>query len=284
MKTNFSELGSLSKKILKQKDELSVEDYISQLEIIVGSLAQLADNQTDISIPKKGDFLEKMSFEIRTPMNSILGFTGLLKDSYFSIDEKNEFINLIEKNTEQLVQLLSDLTDLTRIENHQFQIKKEEFGLNVFVLHFISDFKSHLQEHHIRLKKSNGTHLKENTCITTDPYHLRHILDNLMLNMMAFSENSNIWMHIALENNQYLVIKFSNDDVELPKTISRSIKKHIADSLQKANFDGTGLRLTLTKALVDQLNGEIYFNCDKQKGSEFIIKIPVDVCPFEISK
>jgi hypothetical protein len=89
-------------------------------------------------------------------------------------------------------------------------------------------YKSHLQEHHIHLKKSNGTHLKENTCITTDPYHLRHILDNLMLNMMAFSENSNIWMNIALEDNQYLVIKFSNDDVELPETYSRNIKKHIA--------------------------------------------------------
>jgi len=283
MKRNLSELGSMAKDLLGQKKMLSGEDYTSQLEAIVKSLAQMAEsNSIEIKAEKKIDFIEKMSFEIRTPMNSILGFTGLLKDSYFSKEEKNEFISLIEKNTEQLVQLLNDLTDLTRIENHQLQIKKEVFGLNVFILHFISDYQQSMREHHIHLKKIEDQSIKDDTCITTDPYHLRHILDNLLLNMITFSDNSNICIYIGVENNQSLIIKLTNEDVELPETISRSIKKHITDSIQKANFDGTGLRLTLTKALVDLLDGEISFHCDKQKGSEFIIKIPIEICPLEI--
>lgn len=277
MKTSFNKLSHSAVELLKQKAQLSEEEYQFKLESLVGDLALLSQ-RSDVKAANDLGLMEKMSFEIRTPMNSILGFTGLLKDSYFTIEEKDEFISLIEKNTEQLVELLNDLTDLTKIENLQVNVRMEKFELNVFLLTFISGFQELAQSKNIVLRKKSNVHLPQDACVYTDPYQLRRILDNLLSNLIKFIENKNITLESEVSEGNLLVLKISSDHTELPETISRSIKKHIEFSGEQASFDGTGLKLTLTKAMVDLLNGEIEFNTLEGKGSQFVVKIPVKVC------
>ncbi|NOR87287.1 MAG: hypothetical protein GQ527_06730 [Bacteroidales bacterium] len=278
MKADIIQLSKLAAKLVQQKEKLKPQEYQGQLEIIVESLADISNKNNTETQLKDVDLIEKMSFEIRTPMNSILGFTGLLKDSYFSRQEKEEFIDLIEKNTEHLVQLLNDLTDLTKVESSQINLRIKEFELNVFMLNFIADFQQRAKEKNITIDKVPSNKIQDNICLSTDPYQLRHILDNLILNIIAFSENNHILLKTYIEDDNFLIIKILSENIELPETLSRSIKKHISYSLKETNFDGSGLRLTLTKALVDLLKGEIDFKCIPNQGSEFTIKIPITNC------
>lgn len=277
MGSSINKLSHSAAELLQKKEEISGNEFQSKMEELVGDLALLSE-RSDVKAANDMGLMEKMSFEIRTPMNSILGFTGLLKDSYFTIEEKDEFISLIEKNTEQLVELLNDLTDLTKIENLQVNVRMEKFEINVFLLTFISDFQELAQAKNIVLSKKHNLGLLQDACVYTDPYQLRRILDNLLSNLIKFIENKNITLEAAMMNNNYLILKISSDHKELPETISRSIKKHIELSGEQASFDGTGLKLTLTKAMVDLLNGEIEFNTLEGKGSQFVVKIPVKVC------
>lgn len=277
MKTSVNKLSHSAAELLQQRAQLSDKEYQSKMEGLVGDLALLSE-RSDVKAASDLGLMEKMSFEIRTPMNSILGFTGLLKDSYFTIEEKDEFISLIEKNTEQLVELLNDLTDLTKIENLQVSVRMEKFEINVFLLTFISDFQDLALSKNIVLRKKHNAELPQDACVYTDPYQLRRILDNLLSNLIKFIDNKNINLEAEVLDHSFLVLKISSDHTELPETISRSIKKHIELSGEQASFDGTGLKLTLTKAMVDLLNGEIEFSTLEGKGSQFVVKIPVKVC------
>ena len=277
MGSSINKLCHSAAELLQQKEKISNKEFQSKMEELVGDLALLSEH-SDIKAANDLGLMEKMSFEIRTPMNSILGFTGLLKDSYFTIEEKDEFISLIEKNTEQLVELLNDLTDLTKIENLQVSVRMEKFEINVFLLTFISDFQELAQSKNIVLQKKSSPNLSQDACVYTDPYQLRRILDNLLSNLIKFIDNKNITLESQVTEGNQLVLKISSDYTELPETISRSIKKHIELSGERASFDGTGLKLTLTKAMVDLLNGDIEFNTLEGKGSQFVVKIPIKVC------
>jgi len=278
MKTNLRELSSLAADLMKKKNQIPSDEYQLQMEAIIDHLAKSSVPEKIKTPSAEVDLVEKMSFEIRTPMNSILGFTGLLKDSYFTREEKNEFIDLIEKNTQHLVQLLNDLTDLTKIENFQMDLRIEEFEINVFMLNLIADFQKLAKEKNILLDKLPSKTTLDNICISSDPYQLRHIIENLILSLVNFSENNKVHLSIEIENSSILIINILSEKAELPETISSSIKKHISYTNKENSFDGTGLRLTLTKALVDLMGGLIEFNCVPNKGSEFVLEIPIKVC------
>lgn len=280
MNVSINKLSLSAAQLLQKKTVLPSNEFHSKMEDIISNLAQVTANET-LSIPKDFGLLEKMSFEIRTPMNSILGFTGLLKDNYFTIEEKDEFIDLIEKNTEQLVELLNDLTDLTKIENLQVNLKMEKFELNVFLLNILSEFNNLHKEKNIELVKKANIELPKDICIYTDPYQLKKIISMLLNNLASFNKKIKLELNTQIINGQLLEIKILSDQLELPETISRSIKKHITSVKGQTNFDGTGLKLTITKALIDLLNGEIEFNSILPKGSEFALNIPIKVCTIQ---
>lgn len=277
MDSEIKKFGLSAALLLQQKTVLDTATYIRKMEALVTDLAQFT-NSNDMNTPKQPDILEKMSFEIRTPMNSILGFTGLLKDSYFTIEEKDEFINLIEKNTEQLIDLLNDLTELTKIENLQINLRMEKFELNVFLLNLIAEFKNSIPDRDLKVMKSLPGSLSKDICIYTDPYQLYKIIDNLLHNMSQFNQGEDIQIKANILEENLLHMQISCQQIELPETISRSIKKHINPSQDTNTFDGTGLKLTVSKALIDLLNGEISFDSNENKGSIFDIKIPVKAC------
>lgn len=278
MKHNLAKLSIAAADLMARKQDLSASDYQLQMESIIGGLAKHSPSRRTDSDEKELGLVEKMSFEIRTPMNSILGFTGLLQDSFFTIQEKNEFIDLIEKNTQQLIQLLNDLTDLTRIENYQLQLRKEEFELNVFILNLIADFQNTAKEKNITIDKKLGDEFNENICISTDPYQLRHVLNNIIGNVFSYSSGNRVLLNFEIKDSRFLNIQVLSKGIVLPNSIIQSIQKHIEKSEKGNTFDGTGLRLTLTKSLVELLSGDIKFYSDAEIGTGFVIKIPIDIC------
>jgi signal transduction histidine kinase len=280
MESNINKFSTSASHILKQKAVLDKATYVQKMEALLSEIAhESAENSL---LPyQHPDILEKMSFEIRTPMNSILGFTGLLKDSYFTTEEKDEFIDLIERNTEQLIDLLNDLTELTKIENLQINLRMEKFELNVFLLNIITDFKNNSVGSVLSIFKTIAPNLPQDICIYTDPYQLHKIITNLLNNVNQFDKNEKVELFAEVVDDHLLRIKIISSLMELPESISRSIKRHINIQKGQNAFDGTGLKLTVTKALVDLLNGFIEFKQLKPKGSEFVVEIPIRVCSLQ---
>jgi len=280
MNSNINKFSLSASHILKQKPVLDASSYTQKMEALLTELAG-ESSETSLLEYQRPDILEKMSFEIRTPMNSILGFTGLLKDSYFTPEEKEEFIDLIEKNTEQLIDLLNDLTELTKIENLQLNLRMEKFELNVFLLDIITDFKNKAEGGLQKIFKTIAPNLPKNTCIYTDPYQLHKIIVNLLNNVIQFDKNEKVEIYAEIVDVHVLRIKIISNQIELPESISRSIKIHINIKKGQNAFDGTGLKLTVTKALIDLLNGKLEFRQLKPKGSEFVVEIPIRVCSLQ---
>lgn len=278
MKLGISHLNNEAAKLILLKNEISADDYHRQLEDLVEKMALLNNQNPEVSSSYDSDLMEKISFEIRTPMNSILGFTRLLKDNYFSSEEKENFLELIEKNTENLVQLLSDLTDLTKIENHQVAVRFKEFEFNVFILNIISNYYETAKEKNIIIDKKVNPNFGDNICVSTDPYHLQHIIDILLSNLISVSENNRIRVKANIEDHAFLTLHILSENMELSEIMNKRIQQQISQPPQEPSFDGTGLRLTLTKALVDLLKGEIKFQITPKKGSEFFVKIPIKMC------
>lgn len=280
MDSNINKFSISASHILKQKPVLDVSTYVQKMEALLSELAN-ESQETRLLQYQHPDILEKMSFEIRTPMNSILGFTGLLKDNYFTTEEKDEFIDLIEKNTGQLIDLLNDLTELTKIENLQINLRMEKFELNVFLLNIITEFKNNSEGSAPNIIKKTAPNLPQDICVYTDPYQLHKIVTNILDNVKLFDKNDQIEIFAEIREGHLLRIKIISSLIELPESISRSIKKHINLKKGQTAFDGTGLKLTVTKALIDLLNGAIEFRLLQPKGSEFVIEIPIRVCSLD---
>ncbi len=278
MNSKLNEISLSAVKLLQQKELIAPDEYTKKMEDIVKTISKLTQDDLMGSFNRELGIVEKMSFEIRTPMNSILGFTGLLKDNYFSLEEKNEFIEMIEKNTEQLVELLNDLSELSRVENLQIPLRIEKFELNVFLLNIISEYQAKAHEKRVDFVKSPSVSYPKDACIYSDPYQLRRILDHLIVNILRFSEKNTIILGADILEDKYLVLKLITEQVSFPETLSQSIKRHITHNMSATSFDGTGLKLTLTRALVDLLNGEIVFQPYNDNGSEFVVTVPVKVC------
>ena len=278
MKTNFIKLSAQAADLIANKSKIPSSKYMEKMEALVYKLAEEHDISKLESPSTDLDLVEKMSFEIRTPMNTILGFTSLLKDSYFTQKEKNEFIKLIEKNTQHLVQVLNDLTDLTKIENFQTNLRIEEFEINIFILNLMASFQEVAKEKGITLDKLPSKISLENICVSADPYQLQHILENMLLSVINFSENNKMHLSVNIEESSFLLFTVISENDKLPDTMINNIKNYISYSGKEKSFDKTGLRLTLTKALVDLMGGKIEFNCIQEKGSEFILRIPINKC------
>lgn len=276
MNTSLHKLSLSAAQLLQQKSVLTIREFNNKMEDILFHLANITSD-TPKHFSHEIGLLEKMSFEIRTPMNSILGFTGLLKDSYFTMEEKDEFIDLIEQNTSQLVELLSDLAELTKIENLQINLRMEKFELKVFLINIISAFKQELKNKNNQIIKNINETLPVDLCIYTDPYQLKKIIQMLLTNLSRLNDRVNIELSADIVEKQILEIKIVSDQLELPERLSRSIKKHIKEPQEQSSFDGTGLKLTIIKALVDLLNGELEFKSIQPIGSEFVLHIPVKV-------
>jgi len=279
MNKSLHKLSLSAAQLLQQKPILASQEFNNKMEDILAHLANITSD-SPMRFSHEIGLLEKMSFEIRTPMNSILGFTGLLKDSYFTIEEKDEFIDLIEQNTDQLIELLNDLTELTKIESLQVNLRMEKFELNVFLLNIISEFKNDLKNKDNKLIKKISKDFPIDICVYTDPYQLKKIIQILLSNLSRLNAQLNIELRADVIEDHILEIRILSDQLELPETLSRSIKKHISELQKQSSFDGSGLKLTIAKALVDLLNGELEFKSIQPKGSQFLLKIPVKVCQF----
>ena len=224
----------------------------------------------------KSQFLTNMSHEIRTPMNAIIGLSDLLADEDLT-DRQKADVKAIQDSAKNLLDLIDDILDLSKIEAKQLEVEMAECSLGR-ILDFIESTMSLMAE-----KKSLDFRIVECDSlperIRTDPARLRQCLINLVSNAIKFTEQGHVSVNISLEdedNEPY--VRFDVDDTGIG--IAEDRQEAIFDSFTQADgsitrkFGGTGLGLAVTKQLAELLGGEVIVKSEVDKGSIFSLIIP----------
>jgi signal transduction histidine kinase/ActR/RegA family two-component response regulator len=231
----------------------------------------------------KSAFLANMSHEIRTPMNGILGFADLLKEPNLTGEMQQEYIKIIEKSGRRMLNIINDIVDISKIESGLMEVDIRESNINEQIEYIYTFFSPEVENKGMRFSFKNALPLKE-SIIYTDREKIFAILTNLVKNAIKFTRNGSIEFGYVLkkENDPKMLEFFVKDTgmgipIERQKAIfERFIQADISD---KMALQGAGLGLSITKAYVEELGGEIWVESEVGKGSVFYFTIPYHAEP-----
>ncbi|MGM0497419.1 MAG: PAS domain S-box protein [Bacteroidota bacterium] len=231
----------------------------------------------------KTAFLANMSHEIRTPVNGIVGFTQLLKEEEdeYTKEEKKEFYEIIDSNSRQLLQLINDIIDISKIESNQLAIREKTFSLNELMneLYKTTQYElEQLQKNNLTLHVTKSLRNEEDS-IYTDQTRLKQIFCNLLNNAVKFTEEGEISFGYTINNDNNFLFFVEDTGIGIAKEKQELVFDQFrqdADELKSSKFGGTGLGLSISKKLVELLNGTIYLESSKNKGTRFSFIIPID--------
>lgn len=227
-----------------------------------------AKQKAEESDKLKTAFLANISHEIRTPLNAIVGFSELLNEAE-TIEEKQKYTKIIERNTDLLLQLISDILDLSTIEAGTMEFVYEQVDLQKLVTDLQNAYHP---------KVTPGVKLiPEPELIPfrlfTDKSRLHQILSNFISNAIKFTSSGNIRFGYKLQENR--ICFYVSDtgcgisEQNLPKVFDRFIKVN-------KFVEGTGLGLSINKTIVEKLGGTIGVESELGSGSTFWFTIPVE--------
>jgi len=226
----------------------------------------------------KSAFLANISHEIRTPMNGIIGFAELLKEESLAIDNRIQYVNIITKSSEQLLHIIDDIIDISKIEANQLNIAKTNFTLSSLINElqvFYDNDKVHMGKSHIEIKTEIDPFAYD-VCMYTDESRLRQIFMNLISNALKFTEQGHVKIGFTIKSKQTIELFVEDTGIGIPGEMQALIFKRfrqLDDSLTR-KFGGTGLGLAICEGLVRLLGGKIGVTSEKHKGSTFFFTLP----------
>ncbi|HAN17755.1 MAG: hypothetical protein A2X13_08375 [Bacteroidetes bacterium GWC2_33_15] len=226
----------------------------------------------------KSRFLANLSHEIRTPMNSIVGFTNLLEIENLSKDSQQKYLQIIKSSSSQLLNLITDILDISKIEANQLDIHCSIVDLEKLMNELYTRYNYELAEYPEKNLKIE-VNIRETTIskIICDQTRLNQVFSNLLNNAIKFTQNGKIEFGYSEYSDK---LRFFVSDTGIG--ISDEFKKQIFSrfSREKISSDtlygGTGLGLAISKGLVNLMGGEIYVESEKNAGSTFYFTLPVE--------
>ena len=225
----------------------------------------------------KSSFLANLSHEIRTPMNAINGFTELLLNTDISESEKLEYLNVIEKSGKNLVGIIDDLIEMSKIDSNQLTPNLTVVNLDSCINELYETVKITIKNKDIDFKLIQPkAPTKFN--IITDDIKLKQVIINLLTNALKFTERGSVTFGFEIDEKNEL-INFTVKDTGLG--IDEDNHKNIFDRFKRVDSDisikvgGLGLGLAISKAYVDLLGGTITLESKVGEGSTFYFSIPL---------
>jgi signal transduction histidine kinase/ActR/RegA family two-component response regulator len=277
---------------IRDKDEIKTYSLIKQpiknqpgsRLVIIHDISGLKQAEKELIVAKeraeesdklKSAFLANMSHEIRTPLNGILGFTELLKMSDVTPQQQNDYLDIIKKGGDRMLNIINDIIDISRIESGQMKVVLSETNINDQI-EFISAFLNpDAQAKGISLIFKN-TLSKEDAIVVSDKEKIYAILANLVKNAIKFTRSGYVeYGYIKKENSYEFYVKDTGIGISSDqKDFIFERFRQGSESLTR-NYEGTGLGLSISKAYAEMLGGNIWFESEFGKGSVFYFNLPI---------
>lgn len=231
----------------------------------------------------KSDFLANMSHEIRTPMNGILGFAEILLNQDLS-DEQRESVKAISLCGEQLLELINDILDLSKIESGKMVLEEADFNIENVIKDAITTIRQKAQDKGLEIRVDFQNDIPKK--FIGDSTRIRQVLSNLLSNAVKFTPEGSVAISVLRGQGECLSDDIFPLQIEVSDTgigISRDKRELIFEAFTQSEgsiarkFGGTGLGLAICRSLVELMGGEIWVRGNEPGGSTFSFCIPVKI-------
>lgn len=226
----------------------------------------------------KSAFLANMSHEIRTPMNAILGFSEILIQQPVGTDETMTYLKMIRNSGDNLLNLINDIIDISKMESGKFKLAP-----TVFDLHALLNRVNLIAQADIKRQKNKQVEFiltkelaQKEYFIFTDRFRLEQILNNLITNALKFTKEGAIKLSYKIVDKKNITFTVSDTGIGITPEDQMVIFERFrqTDNNNYESRGGIGLGLSITKNIVQLMNGEIGVTSEVSKGSEFTFTIP----------
>jgi PAS domain S-box-containing protein len=268
----------LNKKALKlEQNNTAIVLQNKELEEARKAISQKAELLEQVS-KYKSEFLANMSHELRTPLNSVIILSRLLAENKdANLNRKQiEFAHVVHKSGTDLLNLINDILDLSKIEAGKIEIEKAEFEISPFCKDIWNSIHPTAKSKNIHFSLQNN--ITSTLTIFTDEMRLSQILKNLLSNAIKFtSSEGNVSLTISEQDSGIIRFEVKDNGIGIPEDKQKLIFESFqqVDGSISRRFGGTGLGLSISKELTHLLSGKISVDSKEGEGSTFIVEIPI---------
>ena len=233
--------------------------------------------QADRANNFKSEFLSNMSHELRTPLNAIIGFTQLLQMDENLPTKQQDYLKEVYKAGDHLLGLINEVLDLTKIEVGQILLKPQKFILTELISACISITLPMALNRNISIDFVNNIDADDIVKMYTDNTRVKQILLNLLSNAVKYNKDGGS-IHVSMDKISEKSVRIHVADTGIgisPTHLQDLFKPFVRINSEDSAIEGTGIGLTITKELVELLNGKIYVESTEDEGSHFWFELPI---------